>query len=78
VNSATNAFQINGLPSRDLDGGERVVGSNMDRGAYETDVDDRTTFIVTTSAPTMATTPHPLPVPCALASRPPTVRAGPI
>ena len=49
VNSA-NAYQINGLPSRDLDGGERVVGSNMDRGAYETDVDDRTTFIVTTSA----------------------------
>jgi hypothetical protein len=49
VNSAT-PFQINGLPSRDLDGGERVVGSNMDRGAYETDVDDRTTFIVTTSA----------------------------
>ncbi len=48
VNSA-NAYQINGLPSRDLDGGERVVGSNMDRGAYETDVDDRTTFIVTTA-----------------------------
>lgn len=49
VNSA-NPYQINGLPSRDLDGGERVVGSNMDRGAYETDVDDRTTFIVTTAA----------------------------
>lgn len=48
VNSAS-PFQLNGLPSRDLDGGERVVGSNMDRGAYETDVDDRTTFIVTTA-----------------------------
>lgn len=40
--------QVNGFPARDLSGGERIVGSRIDRGAHESAVDDLTAFTVTT------------------------------
>lgn len=40
---------IGGYPSRDLDGGARVVGSKIDRGAYESAVDDLNDFKVTST-----------------------------
>lgn len=39
INSGTNTVP-GGLPAHDLDGGPRVVGSTVDRGAYESSIDD--------------------------------------
>ncbi len=44
INSGDNNVP-GGLPTHDLDGGPRVVGSTVDRGAYESNVDD--SFILT-------------------------------
>ncbi|MBK6728175.1 MAG: right-handed parallel beta-helix repeat-containing protein [Xanthomonadales bacterium] len=40
-------FQSLGFPSKDLAGGERVVGTKIDRGAFESSIDDRVAFVVT-------------------------------
>jgi hypothetical protein len=40
INSGNNSVQ-GGLPSTDLDGGPRVVGSIVDRGAYESSIDPK-------------------------------------
>jgi trimeric autotransporter adhesin len=39
-----------GFPSRDLIGNKRIVGSRIDRGAYESNLDDATTTAVTTAS----------------------------
>lgn len=44
------SYQALGYPARDLTGGTRVVGSKIDRGAYENTTDNTTTFVVTSSA----------------------------
>lgn len=46
INSGNNALP-GGVPSTDLAGGPRVVGSTIDRGAYESAVDDAFTLTVT-------------------------------
>lgn len=46
VNSGVG-YQSLGYPDKDLDGDERVTGTKIDRGAYESSLDDRTSFIVT-------------------------------
>lgn len=40
-------FQALGYPSKDLAGGDRVVGTRIDRGAFESSLDDRVAFVVT-------------------------------
>lgn len=49
INSGS-PIQLYGFPSRDLAGGTRIVGSTIDRGAYESAIDDTTTAVVTTVA----------------------------
>jgi hypothetical protein len=44
------AFQLWGFPARDLAGGARIVGSLIDRGAFESSIDDSTTAVVTTTS----------------------------
>lgn len=39
-----------GLPGSDIAGGPRVIGANVDRGPWETDVSSATTLMVTTTA----------------------------
>ena len=46
INSGSG-YAIGGLPTHDLDGGPRVVGSAVDRGAYESNVDDAFILSVT-------------------------------
>jgi Right handed beta helix region len=46
INSGNNS-PPDGLPSTDLDGGARVVGSVVDRGAYESSIDPSPTQTVT-------------------------------
>lgn len=48
INSGT-AVQLYGFPARDLDGGTRIIGSLVDRGAYEASVADQSEFLVTTA-----------------------------
>lgn len=43
-------FQSLGFPSKDLAGGERVIGTKIDRGAFESSIDDRVAFVVTNSS----------------------------
>jgi len=45
----SSAFNPDGLPGHDLDGGKRVNGSAIDRGAYESAVDDLNNFTVTST-----------------------------
>ncbi len=40
-------YQSLGFPSKDLAGGERVIGTKIDRGAFESSIDDRVAFVVT-------------------------------
>lgn len=49
INSGA-AFQFFGFPAHDLDGHSRIIGSLIDRGAYESNLDDTTTAVVTTTA----------------------------
>ena len=49
INSGSDAVP-GGLPASDLDGGSRVIGSAVDRGAYESLTDDSTTLMVTNTA----------------------------
>ncbi len=49
INSGNNS-PPDGLPSTDLDGGVRVFGSVVDRGAYESSVDPNPTQMVTKTA----------------------------
>jgi len=42
-------FQTWGFPSHDIAGGARIVGSRIDRGAYESAINDATTAVVTTA-----------------------------
>ncbi|MGN6520118.1 MAG: choice-of-anchor Q domain-containing protein [Dokdonella sp.] len=43
-------LQLWGFPAHDIAGGTRIVGSRIDRGAYESPIDDSTTAIVSTTA----------------------------
>jgi hypothetical protein len=45
----SSAFNPDGLPGHDLDGAKRVNGSAIDRGAYESAVDDLNNFTVTST-----------------------------
>ncbi|MCB1633913.1 MAG: right-handed parallel beta-helix repeat-containing protein [Xanthomonadales bacterium] len=49
VNSGAS-FQLYGLPSSDLLGHIRIIGSGIDRGALESTIDDTTQFVVTNTA----------------------------
>lgn len=49
INSG-NPAQLYGFPARDLDNGTRIIGSLVDRGAYEASVADQSEFLVTTAA----------------------------
>lgn len=49
INSGA-AFQLSGIPGRDLFGGPRVVGSRIDRGAIESSQNDLTSYTVTTAS----------------------------
>lgn len=49
INSGSDAVP-GGLPASDLDGGSRVIGSAVDRGAYESLTDNSTTLTVTNNA----------------------------
>jgi len=49
INSGSN-YVPGGLPSTDLDGGPRLIGSAVDRGAYESLTDDATVLTVTNTA----------------------------
>jgi trimeric autotransporter adhesin len=40
-------LQVYGFPPVDLAGNSRIVGSRIDRGAYESSVDDNTNYVVT-------------------------------
>lgn len=44
------ALQQNGFPATDIVGSARITGSLVDRGAFESAIDDRTGFVVTTVA----------------------------
>ena len=46
INSGSNQVR-GGLPSSDLDGGPRVIGSTVDRGAYESNISDELLLEVT-------------------------------
>ncbi len=51
VNSGAS-YQPAGFPSQDITGGPRIVGSTIDRGAYESSFDDLNDFIVTNTGNT--------------------------
>jgi hypothetical protein len=48
INSATTAV-AGGMPSTDIQGGPRPLGSAPDQGAYESPYDDRNDFVVTSA-----------------------------
>lgn len=61
-----SSLNPDGLPGHDLDGNKRVVGSAIDRGAYESAVDDLNNFTVTSTLDAAhSTTPN---VSCAVNS----------
>lgn len=43
-------YQTYGIPEKDLEANDRVIGSGIDRGAYESTVDNGTTAFVTNAA----------------------------
>jgi hypothetical protein len=49
INSGRNT-PSGGLPSSDYDGGKRLIGTRVDRGAYESAVNDSTVLTVTSTA----------------------------
>lgn len=49
INSGIN-YQTYGIPDVDMVGNDRVIGSSIDRGAFESSVDDFTTAFVTSTA----------------------------
>lgn len=49
INSGAT-FQNGGFPVKDLNGGPRLTGSRIDRGAVESPINDLTGFVVTTAA----------------------------
>lgn len=50
INTSAAAVPLYTYPNRDNDGGARLVGSRVDRGAFESAIDDVTNLVVSTSA----------------------------
>jgi hypothetical protein len=50
INTGAASVPLYTYPSRDNDGGARMIGSRVDRGAFESAIDDVTNLVVSTTA----------------------------